>query len=135
MPERRSGLLAVQYRNSVIVSEKVMNLFTRWCYRIGLVCGALALLSALVVIPFELGVSLPEALRKTAEQTFLIFGLAFMWLGIVLLIAAIALLRSSWSRLSKSVKVVSVLGLGASTFLGAYVFYWLFPNVLNDRHT
>jgi len=111
-----------------------MNLFTRWCYRIGLVCGAIALLSALTVIPFELGVRLPEVLRKIAEQAFLIFGLAFMWLGIVLLVAAIAWLMSSWSRLSKSVKVVSVLGLGASTFLGAYIFHWLFPDVLRDQH-
>src|SRR5229473_5981170 len=98
-----------------------MRSFARWCYRIGLVCGAIALLSALAIILFQYGAMLPVALRKFAEQTFLIFGVAFMWLGVLLLISAVAWLRSSWSDLSKSVKVVSVLGLGASTFLGAYL--------------
>ena len=110
-----------------------MNAFTRWCYRIGLACGLLALLSAFVVIPFELGVPLPEALHTVAERTFSIFAPIFMFIGMVLLIAAIVWLRKSWRHLSKATKVVSVLGLFASTFVGAYVFHWIFPNVLKDR--
>jgi hypothetical protein len=94
----------------------------------------LALLSALILIPFELGTTLPVSLRVIAEKIFTIFGLAFMWLGIVLLIAAIVWLRRTWSQLSKATKVISVLGLFASSFAGAYIFHWLFPGVLRDHH-
>jgi hypothetical protein len=49
------------------------------------------------------------------------------------LIAAVVWLRRSWPQLSKATKVVSVLGLFMSTFVGAYVFHWFFPGVLNVR--
>jgi hypothetical protein len=111
-----------------------MNSFTRWCHRIGLISGLLAVLSGYAVIPFELGAPLPESFRKIAEQTFSIFAPIFMGLGIVLLIAAIVWLRTTWPQLSKATKVVSVLGLLTSTFAGAYVFHWLFPGILNERH-
>jgi hypothetical protein len=122
-----------QYRRRLHFGVQDMNVFTRWCYRIGLVCGAFALLSALVAIPFELGMSLPESLRAIAERAFSIFAPAFMFIGLVLLIAAFVWLRRSWQQLSNATKVVSVLGLLASTFLGAYIFHWLFPGVLSNR--
>lgn len=113
-----------------------MNQFTRWCYRLGLTCGALSLVSALAVIPFEFGMPIPDVLHTIAVQVFSVVAPAFMGLGVVLLIAAIVWLRSTWPRLSMATKVVSVLGLLASTFAGAYVFHWIFPSVLNDRrHT
>jgi hypothetical protein len=110
-----------------------MNRFTVWCFRVGLCCGVFALISALAIAAHELGLRPPLALRSFAERSFVFFGLAFMWLGIILLVAAIVRLRNSWSQLSKSVKVVSVLGLGASTFLGAYVFHWLLPTTPNKQ--
>jgi len=113
-----------------------MNQLVRWCFRIGLLSGAIALVSACVIAAEELKVPVSLGLRPFAERAFTLFGLAFMLLGIVLLIAAILRLRREWPRLSKATKVVSVLGLGASTFLGAYVFHWLFPDTLgNQAHT
>jgi len=110
-----------------------MTRLVSWCYRIGLASGVLALGSALLIVLYELGFALPATAREVAERAFLVFGLAFMWLGGVLLIAAIVWLTRSWPRLSRSVKVVSVLGLGASTFLGAYVFHWLIPDLRQRR--
>ena len=110
-----------------------MNSFTRLCFRIGLACGALAVLGALVLTLPELGVGIPDSLRMLAERVVLIFGLGFMWLGFVLLIEAIIWLKTSWRELTLATKVVSVLGLLTSTFAGAYLFHWLFPSVLGGR--
>jgi len=57
-----------------------------------------------------------------------------MWLGIVLLVAAMAWLMSSWSRLSKSVQVVSD-SIGREHVLGRVYFSLAFPDVLRDRIT
>jgi hypothetical protein len=103
-----------------------MNTFIKWCYRIGLVCGVIALVSALAAITIDAGQPSPGFPHNFAEQTFAVSGNLFMWLGIVLLISAVGRLRKSWYRLSTPTKAVSVLGLFAGTFLGAYLFYWLF---------
>lgn len=110
-----------------------MNTFTRLCCRVGLACGAIALVAALALIPTELGSPVLAGVRDGAERLFSIFGLAFMWIGLVLLIAAIVWLRSEWSQLSGTVRLVSVLGLLAGSFASAYAFHWLFPKVLNEK--
>jgi hypothetical protein len=109
-----------------------MNTFTRLCYRIGLVCGVVALLSALALVPAEFGSSALAGFHSTAEQLFRIFGLAFMWIGFVLLIAAVIWLAKTWSRLGDATKIVSVIGLLAGSFASAYLFHWLFPKALGD---
>jgi NhaP-type Na+/H+ or K+/H+ antiporter len=113
-------------------SRKKMNPFIKWCYRIGLVCGAIALVSALVVIAMDAGKS-PAALpHNFAEKTFSVSGNLFIWLGVVLLVSAIGRLRQSWHRLSTQTKAVSVLGLLVGTFFSAYLFYWLFRDDANQ---
>jgi NhaP-type Na+/H+ or K+/H+ antiporter len=109
-----------------------MNTFIKCCYRIGLVCGAVALVSALVVIAIYIGQSSSTFPHNLAEQTFAVSGNLFMWLGILLLISAIGRLRKSWHRLSTPTKAVSVLGLLAGTFVSAYLFYWLFRDNENQ---
>jgi drug/metabolite transporter (DMT)-like permease len=101
-----------------------MGSISRWCYRIGLTCGALAIVSALALLTLNYYLPRSESLQEIVEKTFLILGNAFMWLGIILLIFSIVWLRNSWAALSKSAKVLCVLGLGAGTFVAAYVFYW-----------
>lgn len=110
-----------------------MNSFTHWCYRIGLMCGLLAMLITLIVIPFESEMSSEELLNSPAAQAFSIFACIFMFMGFVLLIEAIVWLKRSWPHLSKATKVVSILGLLTSTIVGAYLFHWLFPSVVNHR--
>lgn len=109
-----------------------MNIFTRLCHRIGLVCGVVALLSALVLVPAEFGSSALASLHSTAGQLFRIFGLAFMWIGFALFVAAIIWLAKTWSRLGDATKIVSVLGLLVGTFASAYLFHWLFPKALSN---
>lgn len=111
----------------------MMNIVTKLLFRIGLACGLIAVFSALALIPSELGYSVLAGFRDSAEQLFSIFGLAFMWIGLALLVAAVVWLWRSWSKISDTTKVVSVLGLLAGTFVGAYVFHWLFPKTLGVR--
>lgn len=110
-----------------------MNNFTTWCYRIGLVAGILMLVSGYALIPDELGLPLPGAMRRLAEHVFSVAAPVFMGLGFVLLAAAIMWLSRTWSNLSQPTKVASVLGLLVGTFAGAYVFHWLFPKVLGSK--
>jgi hypothetical protein len=112
-----------------------MNIFTRLCYRIGLACGVVALLGALVLVPAELGSSALTSLQPIAEQIFRVFGLAFMWIGFVLLVAAIIWLAKTWSRLGDATKIVIVLALLAGSFASAYLFHWLFPKALGDSRS
>jgi hypothetical protein len=109
-----------------------MNIAIQWCFRIGVVCGAVALSGALVAIAADLGARIPEEALRLAEGAFSVFALPFMAFGAVLLAAAIAWLARTWTRLTKATKVVSVFGLLAGTFVGAYFFHWLFPEVLKD---
>lgn len=110
-----------------------MNTVTKLLFRIGLACGLIALISALAVIPSELGSPVLAGFRDSAERLFSIFGLAFMWIGLALLIAAVVWLWRTWSEISDTTKIVSVLGLLAGTFAGAYVFHWLFPKALGTK--
>lgn len=110
-----------------------MNTVTKLLYWIGLTCGLITLIAALAVIPSELGSPVLAGVRGSAERLFSIFGLAFIWIGLVLLAAAIVWLRRTWSELSGATKIVSVLGLLAGTFAGAYVFHWLFPKALDKQ--
>jgi divalent metal cation (Fe/Co/Zn/Cd) transporter len=102
-----------------------MDAFIKWCYRIGLVAGAVALVSALITL-IGARKSSAGSQQNYGEQIFMVCGNLFMWLGFVLLISAIGRLRKSWHRISTQTKVVSVLGLMAGTFLSSYLFYWLF---------
>jgi hypothetical protein len=110
-----------------------MNMFTRLCYRVGLACGAIALIAALALIPTELGSPVLAGVRDIAERLFSVFGLAFMWIGLVLLLAAIVWLKKAWPQLSDTAKMVSILGLLAGSFASAYAFHWLFPKVLGAK--
>jgi hypothetical protein len=110
-----------------------MNRFITWCFRIGLACGLVAFASAMVGAVIALGVPFPSTVGAYAQSIFTFFATVFMSLGIVLLIAAVVWLRRSWAVLSRPVKVVSVLGLGVSTFVGAYIFYWLLPDLQGSR--
>jgi len=110
-----------------------MNSIVRWFFRVGLWCGVAAVVFALITITEDLGFALPVPLRDLCERALTIFGLAFMWLGILLLFAAILDIRNRWPRLSKAEKVVCVLGLGMSTFAGAYIYHWLRPDVPREE--
>ena len=116
--------------STTIAQGTKMNTFIKWCYRIGLVCGAIALVSALL-IPIDAGKSSRAFPHNSAEQTFVVSGNLFMWLGVVLLISAIGRLRKSWHALSTQTRAVSVLGLLVGTFASAYLFYWLFRDDAN----
>jgi hypothetical protein len=111
-----------------------MDSVTRFCLRIGLVSGAIALLSASIVLLYEFGIPVSATLRDSSEQCFQVFGLAFMWLGIVLLITAIDRLWRAWPYLSSAERLVSVLGLGAGMFIAAYIFHCVFPTAPKNQH-
>jgi hypothetical protein len=103
-----------------------MNLFIRWCFRIGLVCGIGFLLSAVLISleDFDLGTS--ATVRSLAENVGVFFGLIFMLLGFVLLVDAIHSLRLRWSGLPPFGKFIGVIGLFATTFVGGYIYYYFF---------
>jgi hypothetical protein len=103
-----------------------MNRFTQWCFKIGLWCGLIMLISAVFITAGELGAHVVDPLLPLAGRTVAIFGVGFIWIGLFLLVAAIVQLSRTWTTLSKTAKVVSVLGLGTGTFVSAYIFFWLF---------
>lgn len=94
----------------------------------------MALISASVILLGELGIPLPYTIQNIATAVFQIFGLAFMWLGLVLLVTAVGRLRQAWPKVSPSARLVCVLGLAIGTFVGAYIFHLVFPNVPEGQH-
>lgn len=103
-----------------------MNLFIRWCFRIGLVCGVCFLLSAGLISLEDFGLAASTTVRSLAENVGTFFGLIFMLLGFVLLVAAIRSLRLRWSGLPAFGKFVGVVGLLMTTFVGGYIYYYFF---------
>lgn len=103
-----------------------MNLFVRWCFRIGLVCGIGFLLSAVLISVEDFGLTAPATVRSLAENVGTFFGLTFMLLGLVLLVDAIHSVRLRWSGLSAFGKFIGVVGLFVTTFVGGYIYYYFF---------
>jgi len=96
----------------------------RWLFRIGVICGALAVLCALLIAVDDLGAPLGTAVVTTAGRAATVFGLAFMWIGVVMLINAIREVAKMWRTMSPFGKFISVVGLLITTFLGGYIFYY-----------
>lgn len=94
-------------------------------------CGAIALVSALVVIAMDAGKSSAEFPYNLAEQAFVVSGNLFMWLGVVLLIPAIGRLRHSWHRLFgdpiPDVQITAY-GVGPASGLPASTFMFIPPH-------
>lgn len=106
-----------------------MSHIIHWIYRFGLFCGLLLVLSGLVPTLSGLGVVMPAALMKVALAIFRVTASGFMASGVVLLGESLIWLVRLWPNLSSQLKVVCILGLGTSTFAGAYVFHWVLPNL------
>lgn len=103
-----------------------MNLFIRWCFRIGLVCGVGFLLCAGLISLEDFGLVPSTAVRSLAESAGVFFGFIFMLLGFVLLVDAIHSLRLRWSGLPAFGKFIGVVGLFMATFVGGYIYYYFF---------
>ena len=106
-----------------------MNLFTKWCFRIGLICVALTFASEIVLFLYGIDAAKLALPESQAAKVVGLFIQVAMLMGIVLLVEAIIWLRRNWRHLSKPTKVVSVLGLSMTLFFGAYVFHWLLPSL------
>jgi hypothetical protein len=101
-----------------------MSNVIRWLFRIGVICGALAALCALLIAADDLGMALGTPVLTTAERAATWFGLAFMWIGVAMLINAIREVGKMWRAMSPFGKFISVVGLMITTFLGGYIFYY-----------
>jgi hypothetical protein len=101
-----------------------MSSVIRWLFRIGVICGSLAALCALLIAVDDLGAPFGTAVVTTTEGAATVFGLAFMWIGVVLLVNAIREVAQMWRTLSSFGKFISVVGLLITTFLGGYIFYY-----------
>jgi uncharacterized membrane protein len=105
-----------------------------WAYRVGLVFGAIAAVTAAFSGIAELHSHTPNAAFSFADRVTATGALVFMCMGVVLLVSAIIYLSRSWPTFSREAKIVSVIGLFMSTFCGAYVFFWLVPKARNWEH-
>lgn len=103
-----------------------MNLFIRWCFRIGLVCGVGFLLSAVLISLEDFGLTASVTVHSLIEDVGTFLGLIFMLLGFVLLVSAIRSLRLRWSELPPFGKFIGVVGLLMTTFVGGYIYYYFF---------
>jgi hypothetical protein len=111
-----------------------MSGLIRWCFRIGIVCGAIALICAAAVSLEDFGMPLSQSVRSIAESAFTFSGLAFMLLGFVLLVDAVHSVRVRWTSFSPFGKFLSVIGLFATTFVGSYVFYYFISRQPEGHH-
>ena len=111
-----------------------MTTFIRWCFRIGVLCGAGFLICATLLSLEDLGMSLSDSGRKLAESAATLFGLVFMLLGFVLLVDAIHWLRVRWSQLSAFGKFLGIFGLFITTFVGGYIFHFFFARPTSNNY-
>jgi len=107
-----------------------MNVFTKWCFRVGLV----SFVGIVVLQLIGMGVNGFEARRFLQSGSALLTVAqllfeVFIWMGIVLLVEAIVWLSRNWRRLSKPTKVGSVLGLAVGSIFSSYIFHWLIPDL------
>jgi hypothetical protein len=101
-----------------------MSGIIRWLFRIGVSCGALAALCALLIALDDLGVSLGNSVVAMTERAVTVFGLVFMWIGVIMLIYAIREVAKMWRTMSSFGRFISVAGLLITTFIGGYIFYY-----------